>query len=88
MMELKPFENLEILLKVMSPKRFEILKALAEHKDGLSIRKLATILCRDYKNVHHDVSKLNNICLIARNTKSGKIYTPHVQFVSRFILSE
>ncbi len=41
----------------------------------MSIRALSKQLRRDYKNVHVDVGKLENLELIAR-TKDGKVAVP------------
>jgi hypothetical protein len=48
------FENLEVLLKTLTPGRWALLKRL--HANGpMSIRGLANDLGRDYKNVYTDV---------------------------------
>jgi predicted transcriptional regulator len=59
------FENLETLLKVLTPGRWILLKTL--YKIGpMSIRRLAAELGRDYKNVHTDVRLMVNIGLVDR----------------------
>lgn len=55
MMNQQPFESLEVL----SIRRYNLLKVLAQYEAGLSIKRLASILERDYKNVHDDVAKLS-----------------------------
>ena len=68
------FENLEVLLKILTPGRWALLKKL--HANGpMSIRALAKDLGRDYKNVHTDVRRLENISLIER-TKNDRIKVP------------
>ena len=68
------FENLEVLLKTPTPGRWALLKKL--HANGpMSIRALAKDLGRDYKNVHTDVRRLENISLIER-TKNNRIKVP------------
>ncbi len=68
------FENLELLLKTLTPGRWALLKKL--HANGpLSIRALANDLGRDYKNVHTDGRRLENIGLIGR-TKNCRIKVP------------
>ena len=63
------FADTATLFKYLSPKRFELLQQL--HAIGpLSIRKLATELHRDYKNVHTDVKELQNIGLIEETRES------------------
>jgi len=60
------FENLELLLKTLTPGRWSLLKRL--HANGsMSIRALANDLGRDYKNVHTDVRRLENVGLIDRS---------------------
>lgn len=81
-MKPQPFRNLEILLSTLSTKRFQMLKVLAQYENGLSIKRLASILERDYKNVYDDVAKLEGIGLIAKKGTPAKIYTPHRHFIS------
>jgi predicted transcriptional regulator len=57
------FADTATLFRYLSPKRFELLQYL--RKGGpLSIRKLASGLRRDYKNVHTDVKELLHVGLI------------------------
>ncbi len=63
------FENLEILLKTLTPGRWLLLKKL-RCNEPMSIRTLAKELRRDYKNVHTDVRTLENIGLIDRTDKN------------------
>ncbi len=68
------FENLDTLLKALTPRRWLLLKEL--RKNGpMSIRALTKELGRDYKNVHTDVRKLERIGLIG-HTKDDKIEVP------------
>jgi predicted transcriptional regulator len=65
------FENLEVLLKTLTPGRWALLRKL--HANGpISIRALANDLGRDYKNGYTDVRWLENIGLIGR-TKDDKV---------------
>jgi predicted transcriptional regulator len=67
------FENLETLLKTLTPGRWVLLKKL--HQQGpASIRSLAKGLGRDYKNVYQDVKRLEQIGLIER--AGNKITVP------------
>lgn len=68
------FENLETLLKTLTSARWVLLKKLRTN-GPLSVRALANELGRDYKNVHTDVRRLENIGLIGR-TKDDKIEVP------------
>ncbi len=65
------FENLETLLKTLTAGRWVLLKTLRTN-GPMSVRTLAGALGRDYKNVHTDVSRLEQIGLIGR-TKDEKI---------------
>jgi len=68
------FESLETLLKILTPGRWLLLKSL--RKSGpMSIRRLANMLERDYKNVHTDVRLLEQVGLIDR-TKDKKVEVP------------
>jgi predicted transcriptional regulator len=79
------FENLEVLLKTLSPGRWTLLKKL--HANGpMSIRALANDLGRDYKNVHTDVRCLEKIGLIGR-TKGDRIKVPWDIVEARLLLA-
>jgi predicted transcriptional regulator len=79
------FENLEMLLKTLTPGRWVLLKKL--HAIGpMSIRALATDLGRDYKNVHTDVRRLENTGLITR-TKNDQIKVPWDIVEARLLLA-
>jgi predicted transcriptional regulator len=54
------FQDLETLLKILTPRRLELLKVLHD-KGNMSIRALAAVLKRDYKNVYQDVKSLGLI---------------------------
>lgn len=79
------FENLETLLKNLSPGRWILLRRL--RKTGpMSVRTLAKQLERDYKNVHTDVNRLELIGLIAR-TKDNRIEVPWDIVEARLMLA-
>ena len=79
------FENLEVLLKTLTPGRWALLKKL--HAIGpMSIRSLAYELRRDYKNVHTDVRRLENIGLIGQ-TKNDNIKVPWDIVEARLMLA-
>jgi predicted transcriptional regulator len=59
------FQDLATLLKVLTPRRLELLRAL-HHAGSTSVRALAMLLQRDYKNVHQDVQVLVRVGLIIR----------------------
>ncbi len=68
------FENLETLLRVLTSARWRLLRTLRA-KGPMSIRALAVAEGRDYKNVHTDVRKLEQIDLIA-HTQDDKVKVP------------
>jgi len=79
------FENLEVLLKTLTPGRWALLKKL--HADGpMSIRALSKDLGRDYKNVYTNVRCLENIGLIGR-TKNNRIKVPWDIVEARLLLA-
>lgn len=69
------FESAEALSRVITRQRHNLLKVLHVNA-GISIRGLAALLGRDYKNVHQDVQILEDSGLIERNSK-GHIIAPH-----------
>ena len=79
------FENLEVLLKTLTPGRWKLLKKL--HANGpMSIRALANDLGRDYKNVHTDVRRLENVGLVSR-TKDDRVMVPWDIVEARLLLA-
>ena len=68
------FENLETLLKTLTQGRWVLLKTLRS-TGPMSVRALSNKLGRDYKNVHTDVRRLEQIGLIDRN-KDDKVKVP------------
>lgn len=73
-LHLLTLENLPLLLKTLSPARFELLRALRE-AGPTSIYQLAKRLGRDYKNVHTDVIQLAELQLIERG-EDNRITVP------------
>lgn len=51
------FESWDVLARVLSGKRMELLRHVRRHRVG-SVRALAKALGRDYSNVHADVQAL------------------------------
>ncbi|ALS99733.1 hypothetical protein [Lacimicrobium alkaliphilum] len=87
-MQPQPYENLETLLSALSVKRYQLLRTLAKYEQGITIKQLASLLGRNYKNVHSDVGVLRSIGLIAQTGHPAKIYTPHKRFVSSLDLTK
>ncbi len=68
------FEDLSLLMSVLTPKRFELLKALRAVGPS-SVMALSKHLGRDYKNVHVDCSELERVDLIGRD-EDGLLIAP------------
>ncbi len=79
------FASLELLWKVLTPKRWEIVRAMAG-AGPLAIRAVARRVDRDVKSVHGDVQSLLKAGVVDR-TDDGRIVFPydeiHVDFVVR-----
>ena len=81
--EVLSFENASILMKTLSPKRLELLKAL--HLLGtVSVRQLTKELHRDYSNVHQDVKALHQIGIVLKD--KDKYYVPWETIVTEISL--
>jgi len=61
------FQDLQTLLKVLTPRRLELLKKLY-HQRPMSIRALSKYLDRDYKNVYQDIQALEQAGLVSRTS--------------------
>lgn len=57
------FESYAELSRLLSPKNLELLSAISEHGPG-SIRQAAELVDRDYKQVHRNLSELEDIGVI------------------------
>jgi predicted transcriptional regulator len=79
------FQSLELLWKVITPRRWEMLRAMAG-SGPLAIRALARKMGRDVKTVHGDIQALLGAGVIDR-TEDGLVVFPydavHVDFVLR-----
>ena len=79
------FASLELLWKVLMPKRWEILRSMTG-AGPLPIREVARRVDRDVKSVHGDMQSLLNAGVLDR-TEDGRIVFPydqiHVDFVVR-----
>ncbi|MGO4451315.1 transcriptional regulator [Phyllobacterium sp. TAF24] len=76
------FVTWEVMHKILSPKRLNIIKVMAS-AGPLSIREIARRVERDFKGVHLDVTLLLNAGIIHK-TDEGKVIFPydkiHVDF--------
>ena len=70
-LEVLSFADLPLLVKNLTPARWELLKRL-KGAGPLTIFALAKLLERDYKNVHTDVSRLLELNLLEKN-KDGQV---------------
>ena len=68
------FESMELLLKVLTPNRWTLLKRLRAVGPS-SVRALARSLERDYRGVHADVAVLRDVGLIEKRD-DGKVRVP------------
>lgn len=60
------FASWEDMVRVLSPKRLELLRHLHRHP-APSVRQLAVALRRDYRRVHDDVAALQDAGLLERD---------------------
>jgi predicted transcriptional regulator len=65
------FENIEELRHILTEKRLELLLAITRQRPG-SVRELAGLVGRDYKNVSTDITLLQRLGLVRLEVKSGK----------------
>lgn len=68
------FEDLGGLVSVLTPRRFDLLRAVHAHP-AKDVRSLSLALARDYKNVHADVTALVGAGLLVRDEQG--VYTPY-----------
>jgi predicted transcriptional regulator len=63
------FAGLPLLMKTLTPARWELLQRLAK-AGPQTVYALAKLLERDYKNVHTDVAQLSALGLIEKTEKN------------------
>lgn len=68
------FADLPLLVKNLTPARWELLRRLAK-AGPMTVYALAKRLERDYKNVHTDVSRLLELNLLEKN-REGQVSVP------------
>ena len=68
------FASLPLLMKTLTPARWDLLQRLAK-AGPLTVYALAKLLERDYKNVHTDVSRLVELNLLEKNPQ-GRVSVP------------
>ena len=79
------FEDLATLLKVLTPRRLEVIK-LAHEIGPVSVRALASRMKRDYKNVHHDLQVLERAGLVTRSA-DGRLMAPWKKIIAEIALA-
>ena len=72
--EVLMFEDMETLLKVLTPRRYQILQFIRDH-GHLTIRQVSKDLERDYGNVNRDVHVLADAGLLLQD-KDKKYFMP------------
>ncbi|MBI3245403.1 MAG: hypothetical protein HYZ50_02715 [Deltaproteobacteria bacterium] len=66
------FTSYEAMRKILTPRRFELLHAIKEHRPG-SVHELARVLGRDAKQIGDDLAILTNLGLVElRTTTRGR----------------
>lgn len=84
--EIVGFENAALLMKILTPRRLELLQKL--HAIGTrSIRALAKELERDYSNVHQDVEILKKAGLLLQD-KKGRYSMPWDKIVTEISMEK
>ena len=81
------FGSIKDLFSAITEKRLELLRHVAEQQGNLNTRQLAQALGRDYKNVHTDVSVLEELGLIEKGEK-GVLTVPYDEIVIHAGLTE
>jgi predicted transcriptional regulator len=80
------FESMDLLLTVLTPNRWRLLRAL-KASGATSIRKLARTLGRDYRGVHADVVVLTEAGLIEK-TSDALVTVPWDRITAEMEISE
>lgn len=65
------FEGVEELRRVLTERRFDLLLAIARHHPN-SVRELADLTGRDYKNVSEDIALLEQLGLVEMEERGGR----------------
>ena len=81
------FGSIRDLFSAITEKRLELLRYVAERQASMNIRQLAQELARDYKNVHTDVSELEELGLVEKS-EDGVLSVPYDEIVIHAGLTE
>jgi predicted transcriptional regulator len=79
------FHDVKTFLKYITPKRFELLDSL-HHGGAMSVRALAKLLNRHYKNVYDDVKLLEQVGLVEKDA-AGLYFVPWDEVSASFKLA-
>lgn len=79
------FNDVKTFMKYITPRRYELLEQL-HHNGATSMRALAKLLNRHYKNVYDDVKLLEEIGLIEK-TAEGTFCVPWEEVSASFRLA-
>lgn len=79
------FDSFETLVKVLTPRRLELLRHVHRHP-AVSIRALAQALDRDYRRVHDDVEALAAAGLLEREEEGTGVTAPFDAIETRIAL--
>jgi len=79
------FDNLETLLRTLTPSRWTLLRKLRQ-EGPMTVRALSKALGRDYKNVHTDVRALERVGLLSRD-KESRVMVPWDTVVAEVTLA-
>ncbi len=79
--ELISFESIEVMIKILTPKRLGLLKLIKQKKPS-SIYELAKLANRDSKSVNTDIKILTDLGIIKSRITENKRHSimPHVNF--------
>lgn len=79
------FHDVKTFLKYITPRRFELLERLRQN-GAMSVRALAKLLHRHYKNVYDDVKLLEHIGLVEKD-EAGLYSVPWDEVSASFKLA-
>jgi len=81
------FGSIKDLFSAITEKRLELLRYVAARQGRLNTRQLTQALSRDYKNIHTDVSALEELGLVEKGEK-GVLTVPYDEIAIHAGLTE
>lgn len=79
------FDRFETLVRVLTPKRLELLRHL-HRNPAVSVNALARAVGRDYRRVHEDVQALTEAGLVERDEDGTGLSAPYDAIETRIAL--